>query len=56
MGKDIQQEFFELRLGIKGYSISTYDLIAYLSDTNKLITSINQTLNTKYAIGFDQIE
>lgn len=43
-------------LGIKGYSISTYDLIAYLSDTNKLITSINQTLNTKYAIGFDQIE
>lgn len=36
MGKDIQQEFFELRLGIKGYSISTYDLIAYLSDTNKL--------------------
>lgn len=25
MGKDIQQEFFELRLGIKGYSISTYD-------------------------------
>lgn len=56
MGKDIQQDFFELRLGIKGYSISTYDLIAYLSDTNKLITSINQTLNTKYAIGFDQIE
>ena len=56
MGKDIQQEFFELRLGIKGYSISTYDLIAYLSDTNKLITSINPALNTKYAIGFDQIE
>ena len=56
MGKDIQQEFFELRLGIKGYSISTYDLIAYLSDTNKLITSINQTLNTKYAIGFEQID
>lgn len=56
MGKDIQQEFFELRLGIKGYSISTNDLIAYLSDTNKLITSINQTLNTKYTIGFDQIE
>lgn len=56
MKKNIQQEFFELRIGTKGYSISTYDLIAYLSDTNKLITSINQTLNTKYAIGFDQIE
>lgn len=56
MEKNIQKEFFELRLGTKGYCISTYDLIAYLSDTNKLITSINQTLNTKYAIGFDQIE
>lgn len=37
-------------------SISTDDLIAYLTNANKLITSINQTLNTKYSIGFDQIE
>lgn len=56
MKKNVQQEFFELCLNTKGNSISTYDLIAYLTNANKLITSINQTLNTKYSIGFDQIE
>lgn len=56
MEKNIQQEFFELCLNTEGHSISTYDLIAYLTNANKLITSINQTLNTKYCIGFDQVE
>lgn len=56
MKKNVQQEFFELCLNTEGHSISTYDLIAYLSNANKLITSINQTLNTKYCIGFDQVE
>ncbi len=56
MRKKVQQEFFELCLGTENYNISICDLIAYLNDTNKLITSINQTLNTKYSIGFDQIE
>lgn len=56
MKKNVQQEFFELCLNIEGHSISTYDLIAYLTNANKLITSINQTLNIKYSIGFDQVE
>lgn len=56
MKKNVQQEFFELCLNTKGNSILTDDLIAYLTNANKLITSINQTLNTKYSIGFDQIE
>lgn len=56
MEKNVQQEFFELCLNTEGHSISTYDLIAYLMNANKLITSINQTLNTKYCIGFDQVE
>lgn len=56
MERNVQQEFFELCLNTEGHSISTYDLIAYLTNANKLITSINQTLNTKYCIGFDQVE
>lgn len=56
MKKNVQQEFFEICLNIEGHSISTYDLIAYLTNANKLITSINQTLNVKYSIGFDQVE
>ena len=56
MKKNVQQEFFELCLNTKSHSLSTYDLIAYLTNANKLITSINQTLNVKYCIGFDQVE
>ena len=56
MERNVQQEFFELCLNTEGHSISTYDLITYLTNANKLITSINQTLNTKYCIGFDQVE
>ena len=56
MKKNVQQEFFELCLNTKDHSISTYDLIAYLTNANKLITSINQTLNVKYSIGFDQVK
>lgn len=54
--QNIQRESFELRLNTEGHSISSSDLIAYLTNTNKLITSINQTLNVKYAIGYDLVE
>ena len=56
MMQNIQRESFELRLNTEGHSISSSDLIAYLTNTNKLITSINQTLNVKYAIGYDLVE
>ncbi len=56
MMQNIQRESFELRLNTEGHSISSSDLIAYLTNANKLITSINQTLNAKYAIGFDLVE
>lgn len=56
MDKCIQQEFFEICLQTEGHSMSTTDLIAYLSNADKLITSVNQTLNVAYTIGFDQVE
>ena len=56
MTQNIQRESFELRLNTEGHSISSSDLIAYLTNANKLITSIKQTLNAKYAIGFDLVE
>lgn len=56
MERNVQQEFFELRINTKGNGIPAYDLIAYLTNANKLLVSINGTLNTKYSIGFDQIE
>lgn len=43
-------------MNTEGHSISSSDLIAYLTNINKLITSINQTLNAKYTIGFDLVE
>lgn len=54
--KKIQQEFFELCLNTEERSISSRDLIAYLTNANKLIYSINQTLNVKYAVGYDLVE
>ena len=54
--QNIQRESFELRLNTEGHSISSSDLIAYLTNATKLIISINQTLNAKYAIGFDLVE
>ena len=56
MERNVQQEFFEFRINTRGNGIPAYDLIAYLTNANKLIMSINGTLNTKYSIGFDQIE
>lgn len=56
MKNNVQQEYFELCLNIEGHNVSACDLIDYLTNANKLITSINQTLNTKYCIGFDQVE
>ena len=56
MMQNIQRESFELRLNTEGHSISSSDLIAYLTNATKLIISINQTLNAKYAIGFDLVE
>lgn len=56
MEKCIQQEFLEISLQTEGHSVSTTDLIAYLSNADKLIMSINQTQNVAYTIGFDQVE
>ncbi len=56
MAKNIQHEFFELTLNTQNNGISSSELIAYLTNTDKLINSLNYTLNTKYAIGFDSIE
>lgn len=50
-----QQEFFELTLNIEDSRISAVELIAYLSNAEKLFKSINQTLNAKYAVGYDDI-
>lgn len=52
---DIQHESFELILNIDTGRISSVDLIAFLSNTNLLFKSINQSLNTKYAVGYDDI-
>lgn len=56
MKKTFQEEFFELSLGTEGHRISTEELIAYLSNTKKLINSINETFNKKYSLGYNQIE
>lgn len=50
-----QQEFFELTLNVEDCRISAVELIAYLSNTEKLFKSINQTLNAKYAVGYDDV-
>ena len=50
-----QQEFFELKLNIDESRISVEELIGYLDNTATLIKSINQTLNKKYSIGYDDI-
>lgn len=50
-----KKEHFELLLNIENSSLSTQDLISYLSNIDKLIQSINDTLNYKYSIGYDQI-
>lgn len=49
------QEFFELTLNVDSSRIPAAYLIEYLRNTDKLFKSINQTLNEKYAIGFNEI-
>lgn len=56
MQSTIQQEIFELSLGIDDSRISPSDLIDFLANTEKLLNSINETLNTKFSIGFDNID
>lgn len=52
----VQQESFELILNTDTSSLTTDELIKYLSNTDQLIRSINDTLNTEYTVGFDRIE
>lgn len=51
----LQQEFFELTLNIDDSRISAIELIGFLSNTEELFKSINQTLNSKYAVGYDSV-
>jgi hypothetical protein len=49
------KEYFELHLNTNMDSIEVEELLVYLQNTNKLIKSINQTLNSNYSAGFDDI-
>jgi hypothetical protein len=49
------KEYFELHLNTKMDSIEIEELLVYLQNTNELIKSINQTLNSNYSAGFDDI-
>ena len=55
MGLTESQEFFELTLNVDTSRIPAAHLIEYLRNTDKLFKSINQTLNEKYAIGYNEI-
>lgn len=52
----IQQENLDFILNTDQYYLSIIELVSYLSDTDRLIRSINKTLNVKYGIGYDDIE
>lgn len=49
-------EFFELTLNVPNSQIPVAELIEYLKNTDKLFKGVNQTLNERYAIGFNSIE
>lgn len=49
------QEFFELTLNVPNSQVPIAELIEYLKNTDKLFKGVNQTLNEKYAIGFNSI-
>lgn len=49
------QEFFELKLNVANSQVPIAELIEYLKNTDKLFKGVNQTLNEKYAIGFNSI-
>lgn len=48
-------EFFELTLNIPNSQISISELIEYLRNTDIIFRGVNQTLNEKYAIGYNSI-
>lgn len=48
-------EFFELTLNVPNSQIPIAELIEYLRNTDKVFKGINQTLNEKYAIGYNSI-
>ena len=48
-------EFFELTLNVPNSQIPIAELIEYLRNTDKVFKGINQTLNEKYAIGYNFI-
>ena len=48
-------EFFELTLNVPNSQIPIAELIEYLRNTEKVFKGINQTLNEKYAIGYNFI-
>ncbi len=49
------QEFFELKLNVANSQVPIAELIEYLKNTDKMFKGVNQTLNEKYAIGFNSI-
>lgn len=51
----LQQEFFEISLNVEDSRISAIELIGLLSNTEVLFKSINQTLNSKFSVGYDSI-
>ena len=53
--QSIYIEHFDFILDNKSGVVSSLELIKYLSNINSLVKSMNHTLNSKYAIGFDQI-
>lgn len=58
-GIDLQtiqtEEIFSLVLDVEGHSISTTELIEYLSNMSQVFQSLNHSLNKSYAIGYDQV-
>lgn len=50
------KEFFQLTLNVQNSQVPIAELIEYLRNTDKLFKGVNQTLNEKYAIGFNTIE
>ena len=51
----IHIEQFNFILENQDGTISSLDLITYLANLNRLIKSVNHTLNSKYSAGFDQV-
>ncbi|MBR5159827.1 MAG: hypothetical protein IKW84_09655 [Bacteroidaceae bacterium] len=50
------KEFFQLTLNVQDSHVPVAELIEYLKNTDRLFRGINQTLNEKYAVGYNTIE